>query len=294
MNCWTGAKILKTFVLSLCIKKYSARTHKQWLIILWLTDRKNADIYLVWIFRFRKKVQKTDYLFWPKDSHELDRHETQNGYFFCFKARCNFLMSGKRHGYSAISNCKALDKPCCFQSVQIECYAVLLPLRLFIFIWVAKHEHLVSLHGTTMVSKNLFDYFICEKSEQQVGCLINCFLLSALHVGTKFIHLLILSKHNVKRKMTVRRKAPFCHWEILDAHVWVTEGKQSLQLSPGHSQEWSRVVCWWDDVPVNSLNSRREMIYLAWASFMILLHLTDWTERPSCFSDQLCNIFSKH
>lgn len=70
------------------------------------------------------------------------------------------------------------------------------------------------------------------------------------------------------------------------------EGKQSLQPSPNHSQEWSRVVCWWDDMPVNSLNSRRLMIYLAWASFMILLHLTDWTERPSCLSDRLISLQS--
>lgn len=106
---------------------------------------------------------------------------------------------------------KALDKLSCFQSMQIECYAILLSFTLLIFIWVAKHEHLVSLHRTTMVSKNLLDYFICEKSEQQVGCLINCFLLSALHVGIKFIHLLILTKYNVKRKMTVGEKAPFGH-----------------------------------------------------------------------------------
>lgn len=45
------------------------------------------------LFRFsgpEKKAQKTDYLFWPEDSHELDKYKTQNGYLFLLRSKMQF------------------------------------------------------------------------------------------------------------------------------------------------------------------------------------------------------------
>lgn len=94
-----------------------------------------------------------------------------------------------------------------FQAVQTVCFAVLLQFILSILNWWVAARTLSKPPWNHYGQQNLLHYFIREKSEQQVACLINCFPLSALHGGTKFLCLLILSTHNDKRKMMVGKSS---------------------------------------------------------------------------------------
>lgn len=154
---------------------------------------------------------------------------------FCFKVGWNAFMFGKSYGYPNIFS--ADNVLCCTPAI----YTIHFKQGGF---W---YGSVVSLHGTIMASKiSCLILF-----EQQVACLISCFLLSAFYGGTKFLCLLILSNHNDMRKMTVGKSSFLSLRDsrcISESEWWKgNRAYSSLQITHRNGQEWCAdgMTCLW-------------------------------------------------
>lgn len=79
-----GQNVKNICLINLYKKIYSARRHKQWLIII-MTYRQEKCKHISCVdFQVQKESTEKS-LLWPKDSYDLDIQETQNGYLFATK-----------------------------------------------------------------------------------------------------------------------------------------------------------------------------------------------------------------